>query len=100
MAVRTGCSKALCIVCNKSFSVRHQGNRDVERHMDSLTHKYNSREVSQLTKTTSSFLPQNESIHENGSSAEGKFTSFVQEHNLPLDVAERAGPLFCSMFPS
>ena len=82
MAVRTGCSKALCTVCNKSFSVRHQGNRDVERYMDSLTHKYNSREVSQLSKTTPSFLRQNEGIHENGISAEVKFTGFVQEHNL------------------
>ena len=68
--------------------------------MDSLIHKYNSCEVSQLTKITSSFLPQNESIHENGISAEGKFTGFVQEYNLPLDVAECAGPLFRSMFPS
>ena len=68
--------------------------------MDSLTHKYNSCEVSQLTKTTSLSLPQNESIHENGISAEGKLTGFVQEHNLPLDVAERSGPLFRSMLPS
>ena len=56
--------------------------------MDSLTHKYNSREVSQLSKTTPSFLPQNEGIHENGINAEVKFTGFAQEHNLPLYVAE------------
>ena len=68
--------------------------------MDSLTHKYNSHEVSQLSKTTPPFLSQYESIHENGISAEVKFTGFVQEQNLPLDVAERAGPLFRSMFPS
>ena len=49
---------------------------------------YTSREVSQLPKTTSSFLPQNESIHDNDISAEGNFTGFVQEHNLPLDVAD------------
>ena len=92
--------RALCTVCNKSFSVCHQGNRDVERHMDSITYKCNSREVIQLPKTTSLFLPQNESIHENGISAEVKFIGFAQEHNLPLDVGERVGPLFRSMFPS
>ena len=67
--------------------------------MDSLTHKSNSREVSQLHKITSSFLPQNESIHEKVISAEVKITGFVLDHNLPLDVADHVGPLFRSMFP-
>lgn len=32
-------------------------------------------------------------------SAEVKFTAFIVEHNLPLAVADHAGPLFKSMFP-
>ena len=67
--------------------------------MDSLTHKSNSHEVSQLPKITSSFLPQNESIHEKAISADVKITGFVQEHNLLLDVADHAGSLFRTMFP-
>ena len=63
--------------------------------MDSLTHKSNSREISQLLKITL-FLPQNESIHEKVISADVRFTSFVLEHNLPPDVADHVafGPLY------
>ena len=31
--------------------------------------------------------------------AEALFTAFLVEHNLPLSVADHAGPLFKEMFP-
>ena len=73
--------------------------RDVERHISGLTHKSKSREISEHPKIMYSFLPQSTSIHEKVTSPEVKFTGFVLEHNLPLNVADHTGPLFRSMFP-
>ena len=93
-------SNALCTVCSKSFSVCRQDNRYIERHMDSLTHKSNCREVSQLLKITSSFLPQNVYTRKLLVATEVKFTGFVLEHNLPFDVADHAGLYLVPYFPS
>ena len=91
--------KAHCKVCSKSFSICHQGYRDVERHLGSIIHTTKSRDVHQHPRITDSFLSQRDSMATKVISAEVKFTAFLLEHNLPLAVADRAGPLFRSMFP-
>ena len=43
----------ICTVCSKSFSVCHQGYRDVERHIKALVHQSGSRVVMETQKIIS-----------------------------------------------
>ena len=91
--------KAYCTVCSKSFSVCHQGYRDVERHIKGLVHQSGSRVVMQTRKITNSFLSEKDDVSTMVIGAEVKFAAFLLEHNLPIAAADHAGPLFRSMFP-
>jgi hypothetical protein len=51
------------------------------------------------TKVTEFFIKQRDTLSEQIIAAEVKFTAFIVEHNLPIAVADLAGPLFTSMFP-
>uniref|UniRef100_H3AIW8 HAT C-terminal dimerisation domain-containing protein n=1 Tax=Latimeria chalumnae TaxID=7897 RepID=H3AIW8_LATCH len=88
--------KALCTVCNDTFRVTHQGKRDVERHL-TTEHKRLAQMFKVCKPLTSVFAAgtlQNKVIN-----AEVLFTGFILEHNLPLEAAAHAAPLFRKMFP-
>ena len=91
--------KAYCMVCSKSFSVCHQGYRDVQWHMNGSVHQSRSRDVTQTRKITDNFVSEKDDVATKVTSAEVKFAAFLLEHNLPIATADHAGPLFRSMFP-
>ena len=91
--------KAYCPVCSKSFSVCHQGYRDVQRHMNGSVHQSRTRDVLQTRKITDNFVSEKDDVATKVISAEVRFAAFLLEHNLPIATADHAGPLFRSMFP-
>ena len=89
----------ICKLCSKSFCITHQGYRDIERHLSSSLHRKIAREMVLQPRITDSFSSISESSAGKVTAAEVKFTAFLLEHNLPIAVADHAGPLFRSMFP-
>ena len=87
-----------CIVCKREVSVKHQGERDVIRHMEGKDHKRweaslrNQCTLNLATSSTSNLVY-------NTSKAEVLAASFIVEHNLPISVSDHLGPLFRRMFP-
>lgn len=95
--VRQYPDKAFCAVCSSSFSIVHQGKRDVERHIKGSEHKRLSGIVNSC-QTLTKFLPDRKS-QDKVINAEVLFTGYILEHNLPFESAAHAGPLFRKMFP-
>ena len=91
--------KAFCTACRKSFTVCHQGYRDVVRHIESYSHQSASGVIAQSCKITDTFLSEKNEISTRVISAEVKFTGVLLEHNLPIATADHAGPLFRFLFP-
>ena len=54
--------KAYCTMCSKSFSVCHQGYRDVKRHMEGSVHQSRSRVVTQTQKISDNFVSEKDDI--------------------------------------
>ena len=89
--------KAFCTVCSSSFSIVHQGKRDVERHIKGSEHKCLS-DIVNSCQTLTKFMPDRQS-QDKVINAEVLFTGYILEHNLPFESAAHAGPLFRKMFP-
>jgi len=85
---------AFCTVCSVDISIEHGGQNDVRRHIK--TGRLKQRAASNSISIGSYFSKEDDNSVIN---AELLFTSFVVEHNLPLSVADHAGPLFRKMFP-
>lgn len=76
--------------------MNHQGYLDVKRHINSENHQRLLKENMNNHLITNTFL-----IDKNykSVSAEVKFTAFIAEHNLPIEVSSHASELFRTMFP-
>lgn len=89
--------KAFCTVCNSSFSIVHQGRRDVESHIQGMEHEQLVAVVNFCQKIKS-FVP-DQTAADKVTNAEVMFTAFLLEHNLPYEASSHAVPLFRKMFP-
>lgn len=89
--------RALCTVCNSSFSIAHQGKKDVQRHVQGTEHTRLSKIVNSC-QTLTEFMPDKKS-QEKVINAEVLFTGYILEHNLPFEASSHAGPLLRIMFP-
>ncbi|XP_054628077.1 uncharacterized protein LOC129179195 isoform X2 [Dunckerocampus dactyliophorus] len=87
---------AFCTVCKTDIDISHQGATDCRRHVEGAKHKKFERALPFVPKITPPFSadPDLRTIR-----AETLFTNFIAEHNLPVAVADHAGPLFKKMFP-
>ncbi|XP_054628073.1 uncharacterized protein LOC129179194 isoform X1 [Dunckerocampus dactyliophorus] len=87
---------AFCTVCKTDIDISHQGATDCRRHVEGAKHKKFERALPFVPKITPTFSadPDLRTIR-----AETLFTNFIAEHNLPVAVADHAGPLFKKMFP-
>lgn len=90
---RKGNTFAFCTLCCTDFSILHRGKGDIVAHVNRQKHQ----EMAKTTKDNKKI----EVIQVDYSviRAESLFTSFIVEHNLPVSVADHAGPLFRKMFP-
>ena len=82
----------LCVVCSRKFSLAHQGEDDVKRHVLTITHKRQS-------FVTLYFVPQNDPYTFKTSRAEVLMINFIVENNLSIAVADKCGPSFRNMSP-
>ena len=87
---RCDSNKAQCKLCSKSFYITHQGNRDEERHLNSILHTTRSRDILLQPKKTDCFTSHKHSctVSSNVNIAEVKFTAFLSDL---LTVADHAG---------
>nr|XP_057926630.1 uncharacterized protein LOC131128085 [Doryrhamphus excisus] len=87
---------AFCTVCKTDIDISHQGATDCRRHVEGAKHKKFERALPFVPKVAPTFSgdPDLRTIR-----AETLFTNFIAEHNLPVAVADHAGPLFKKMFP-
>lgn len=79
-----------------SFSISHQGKKDVQRHLSGAHHKQNTR-ASDGCQTINSFFKKKS--EEQVTYAEVLYTGYLLEHNLPFEAAAHARPLFRKIFP-
>ena len=90
-----------CIPCGRNVSCHHQGLGDVRRHCKSDFHEVN--EAMSKKETTLKISQQDSSDADSQRSkvlkAEMMVTNFIVQHNLPLAIADRLGPLFKEIFP-
>ncbi|KAE8297834.1 hypothetical protein D5F01_LYC02305 [Larimichthys crocea] len=87
---------AFCTVCKVDLDISHQGAADCRRHVEGTKHKKLESTLASIPKINTKFFGEQDlkTIR-----AETLFTNFIVEHNLPLSVADHAGPLFRKMFP-
>ena len=88
---------AFCSVCDSNFSVAHSGRYDCKIHIESAKHKTAAQSTSHTDTPKLSFFS-SFSSDTSVIKAEVMFTDFLIEHNIPLAVADHAGPLFRKMF--
>lgn len=91
---------AFCSTCRCDFNIAHGGRNDISNHVKCSKHVTNLQSVEQ-NKKISNFFSSSSSCSSESSviRAECYFTSFLVEHNIPLNVSVHAGPLFRKMFP-
>ncbi|GAA6077908.1 zinc finger MYM-type protein 6-like [Tachysurus ichikawai] len=87
---------AFCTVCNYDFDVSHQGATDCRRHVEGKKHFKKVAATDSVPRLNSFFL-QSQDLRT--IRAETFYTTHLAEHNIPLAVADHAGPLFRKMFP-
>lgn len=95
---RAGSNYAFCICCACDINIAHGGRSDLRAHESTAKHTRNATNEEKSTKI-SSFFSSAQSDDYSVIKAECYFTSFIVEHNLPVSVADHAGPLFRKMFP-
>lgn len=93
-----GVKFAFCYICRNDFSISHGGRNDVFRHVNGPKHKENVKCAESTSKLTT-FFKKSDNIQADVTRAELLFTSFLIEHNVSLNAASHAGPLFRQMFP-
>lgn len=97
-ASSTSISSAFCTLCRVDFSVAHGGRNDCQRHINTKKHLdiVNASDQTARKQISGYFTQQKDTSVIN---AEVLFSEFLIEHNLPIAVADHAGPLFRAMFP-
>jgi len=86
---------AYCTLCKKNISVKCGGRDDIKKHTETKLHQ----QIALTVKTTvplTSFVTADADT--DVTKAEMLFTHFLVEHNIPIAVADHAGPLFKEMF--
>eukprot|EP00057_Strongylocentrotus_purpuratus_P026387 XP_011680861.1 PREDICTED: uncharacterized protein LOC105446133 [Strongylocentrotus purpuratus] len=95
-----GIHHAFCTICSVDISVEHGGRDDIRKHVGIKRHTDIAKARSSGKSTLMTyFTKQGTSEEEDVTRAELFFTGFIVEHNLPIAVADHAGPLFRKMFP-
>nr|XP_042902141.1 uncharacterized protein LOC122270094 [Parasteatoda tepidariorum] len=87
---------AFCNVCGLDFKIAHGGKSDINDHIRTKRHKDLAECVNKNENISKYFASGSD---DDVIRAEVYFTSFIVEHNLPISVADHAGPLFRKMFP-
>jgi hypothetical protein len=95
-ASRVSESHAFCTFCKLDFSVAHGGANDCKKHCQTEAHKLRANAASKCQSKISGFVSKDADLPI--INAEVMFTNFIIEHNLPISVADHAGPLFRRMF--
>uniref|UniRef100_A0A8C1QXY7 DUF4371 domain-containing protein n=1 Tax=Cyprinus carpio TaxID=7962 RepID=A0A8C1QXY7_CYPCA len=87
---------AFCTVCKTDVDISHQGATDCRRHVEGTKHKKLESAIASVPKITTKFFGDQDlrTIR-----AETLFSNFIAEHNVPVSIADHAGPLFKKMFP-
>lgn len=94
-ASRVSENHAFCGICRLDISVAHGGMNDCAKHVGTDRHGTKASAASKSCKI-SSFLSTSSDYET--VNAEVMFANFIIEHNLPIAVADHAGPLFRKMF--
>nr|XP_042899054.1 uncharacterized protein LOC122269520 [Parasteatoda tepidariorum] len=89
---------AYCTICFSDFLISHGGRNDIHRHVTGPNHAKNI-ENAENNQRLSKFFKPPDNVQDEVMRAELLFTSFLVEHNVPLNAASHVGPLFRKMFP-
>nr|XP_042896620.1 uncharacterized protein LOC122269097 [Parasteatoda tepidariorum] len=92
---KKGSNYAFCTFCSVDFSIMHKGKGDISAHVSRQKHVDNQRIRTENKKIDFSVKKNDNSAIR----AEALFTSFIVEHNIPINVADHVGPLMRNMFP-
>ena len=88
-----------CLICRKTISIAHQGEKDLKRHCDGSTHS-NKVSTARLHKDIRSTTYKKDSDTDKMARlAEVRFTGFLATHNLPIASADHLAHLIRSSFP-
>ncbi|KAJ8032743.1 Zinc finger MYM-type protein 6 [Holothuria leucospilota] len=91
---------AFCTKCQVNFSISHGGLNDIAKHVGSAKHRQIAMSVQEHSGRLHRFFASDRSTEgEQVIRAEVLFSDFIVEHNLPIAVADRVGPLLRKMFP-
>lgn len=92
---KKGNTFAYCSLCLVDFSIFHRGTGDIVKHVNTIKHQGIAKTVGGNKKIEFVQQKNDDSVIR----AESFFTSFLIEHNIPINAADHAGPLFRKMFP-
>ena len=96
-----GSNFASCSVCNVDFRICYGGKNDVIKHVNSSKHEEKGKlmEKSKASSSINSYFSSSfDSMQKSVINSELLFVNFLTEHNIPISVADHAGPLFRNMF--
>ena len=83
-----------CTLCSKDINIEHQGRTDITRNINSNAHKKSQKPERKQPGIDSIFLKPSNPLESQIQKVEVKVTGFIDEHNIPLAVANHLGPLF------
>ena len=75
---------AYCTTCQTSFSVKHSGRYDVQRHIEGSKHTKNLEALQGVPKIDTFVNPKLVTNEKDVTNAECLMTNFSSEHNLPV----------------
>ena len=101
MAVHSLCNKVQirCSICQCLVSCKHQGEKDVRRHIDGKKHCDNAQALEKQPNIGAFLRPATHSIHDMVTRAEVKVSTVLAHHDVPIAITDHLSPLFRDIFP-
>ena len=91
--------KFRCTLCQCLVSCKHQGEKDVRRHIEGKRHRENASGLQKQQSIGAFFRPDSHPLRMKVTRAEVKVSALLAHHNVPIAVTDHLSPLFKDIFP-